>query len=84
MGDVRRGSTVRVPDVGEGVVTDTADGGALVRLAAGSELDTTHGQWWPCEVLEVTGFDPDAMVWFITRQVPARDLPSNKYRKEGE
>lgn len=84
MEDIRRGSTVHVPGVGEGVVSDMADGGALVRLSTGSVLDTTHGQWWPCEVLEVTGFDPDALVWYITRQIPARDLPSNTYRKDGK
>lgn len=60
----RLGATVNTP-VGPGVVTDRdrAYGEALIKLESGSELDTSHGQWWPISDLTVTGYDPDAMVW---------------------
>jgi hypothetical protein len=57
------GDTVRTNDGRTGVVADKSLGEALIRLFAGSELDITHGSWLPFFELEITGHDPDAMVW---------------------
>ena len=75
------GATVTTP-VGSGVVTDRdmSYAAALVRLDRGTVLDTTHGQWWPFVELTVTGFDPDASVWFATRMVPASEIPTGKHK----
>lgn len=79
---LRLGATVEGPD-GSGVVVarDVTYGEALVKLEAGTVLDTTHGRWTPSGLLTVTGFNPDAWVWFGQRQVPASDIPSNRYGK---
>lgn len=72
----RRGAVVDTPN-GAGVVVDCdpAYGSALVRMREGSELDRSHGLWFAVEQITVTGFDPGALVWYITRQVPARQAP---------
>lgn len=72
----RLGAVVTTPN-GSGVVTDRdpAYGSALVRLKEGDEFDQSHGQWFAIEQITVTGYDPDALVWYITRQVPASQVP---------
>lgn len=73
--ELRKGSVVFTPK-GRGVVTDrdAGFGESLVQLDSGSELDTSHGEWFPDGVLAVAGFRPAAMVWSGPRLVPARDL----------
>lgn len=75
--ELRKGSVVFTPK-GRGVVTDhdTGFGESLVQLDSGSELDTSHGQWFPDGVIQVCGFRPGAMVWSGPRLVPASDLLS--------
>lgn len=70
----RLGAVVDSPD-GSGVVADrdATYGEALVRLNEGSPFDTSHGRWYPIDNLTVTGFDPDAMVWWGQRRVRASE-----------
>ena len=62
----RLGATVSTPD-GTGTVTDRADGEALVKLDSGSIMEITHGCWYPFDVVTVTGFNGDAMVYYGCR-----------------
>lgn len=74
---IRLGATVATPD-GPGVVVDrvAAHGEALVRLDSGTEMDTTHGAWFPFAEISATGFDADALVWWGQRQVRASAVPA--------
>lgn len=72
MPTIWQGDTVDTPD-GPGTVTDrdTYAGEVLVKLNNGSELDTSHGRWYPTNDVTVTGFDPDAWVWYAGRMTCA-------------
>lgn len=72
MPTIWQGDTVDTPD-GPGTVTDRATyaGEVLVRLNNGSELDTSHGRWYSTNDVTVTGFDPDAWVWYAGRMTCA-------------
>ena len=70
--ELRKGSRVLCP-AGRGTVIDMTAGQSLVKLDTGTVLDTTHGQWWEDVRLAVIGFDPDVMVSYANRMVPASD-----------
>lgn len=77
----RLGAIVDTPD-GPGVVRDRDMNyrEALVRLREGSVLSMTHGAWYRFTELTVTGYDPDASVWYGTREVPASEVPSHRVK----